>query len=188
MRSYSNAKSPSPYFRSSKGIKKERKVRESLEWDVRLDIVTTPVADIVERIKNSDQLLSYALVSGIEQPDSDECLGSRRELHVHIAIITKYLMRRDQVLTLLRGPLSIPDEYCVPRNKKFTYAGWFMHHTKMDMKTILEPAYHLEVGILPEDATDDQTKASIKRMFKKFGSDDTQSASDNKQRFLKWLQ
>lgn len=197
MRSYA------PYDRkkqgSDAGKKKQRQVREHNEWDVRIDCDSKYADEIVNNLKNSTDLLEYALVSGIELPDNIEhphnqinlTGGSNhygsQEQHVHIGLVFKYKLRRDQVLATCRGLTKKTDEYAVPRNSRFTYAGWFMHHTKIDCKLVNEKSIRYEHGLLPHDALDDATKKNVLRMFNKFGKDSTETETENRTRFGAWL-
>ena len=185
MRSYA------PYDKTKKGHfngkKKERKERTSDEWDVRIDCDKTYADEICTNLRNAEGMLVYALVSGLEQPDAaDQSYGSR-QIHCHIALIFKYHLRRDQVLAVCRGLVKKTEEYCTPRNKKFTYAGWYMHHAKLDWKLVKEPPVRLEIGVLPEDDSTEYNLASIKRLYKKFGCDDLSQSALLKSRFSKYL-
>jgi len=185
---------------SQAGKKKERQERTSNEWDVRIDCDRAYADEIVSNLKNSETIMDYCLVSGIELPDNIEFphndknlvggsnhYGSQGE-HIHIAIVFKYVLRRDQVLSHCRGLLKKTDEYAVPRNRKFTYAGWFLHHTKSDAKLVIEPNIRYEFGMLPRDSLDDNTKLAVQRMYNKFGrGGGLAQESDNCQRFADWL-
>lgn len=184
---------------SQSGKKKERKDRTSDEWDVRIDCDATYADEIVKNIRDNEGLLKYALISGIERADNADgpkgsapLLGGTmnwgsQDNHIHIALIFKYNLRRDQVLSICRGFFKKTDEYAVPRNKKFTYAGWYMHHAKVDWKLVQELPVRLELGVLPEDEPTDYNIASIRRLFKKFGSDDLTQSALNQTRFAKYL-
>lgn len=180
-----------PYDRTKQsdyaGKKKERKERTSTEWDIRIDTTNGLVGTIIDTLKNGGPAINYCLVSGVEQPDNADITWGSRELHVHIALVSEYPLRRDQALALCRGLMKSGEEYAVPRNRKFTYAGWYMHHTKIDYKLVTEPAVRYEFGDLPEDATDEETKTKVKAMFKKFGGGETSHEAANAIKFLKWL-
>ena len=155
--------------------------REATEWDVRLDVSSLlPAERIVENARANKSAWCYCLVGGVEEPDvatapsegfksMSGALSS--ELHVHVAIILCRPARRADVLQLLRGPRKLGDEYCVPRNSKFTYAGWVAHHAKTEFKlnkndkTIL-----FEEGDLPMDAFNEATCWAVVKMIKKFPS------------------
>ena len=198
MRSYA------PYDKTKKGHfngkKKERKERTSDEWDVRIDCDKTYAEEICTNLRNAEGMLVYALVSGIEKSDTEQHVPSHlpeprggsstygsANNHVHIALIFKYHLRRDQVLAVCRGLFKKTDEYCTPRNKKFTYAGWYMHHAKLDWKLVNEPPVRMEIGVLPEDDSTEYNLASIKRLYKKFGCDDLSQSALLKSRFSKYL-
>lgn len=173
--------------RSQAGRKKFAKERTATEWDVRIDCDSTYADEIVENLKKATAILDYALVSGIEQADSEVLTGGSKNNHVHIALIFKYELRRDQVLATVRGLLKKPDEYCVPRNKKFTYAGWYMHHTKIDWKMVVEPPVRYEFGVLPEDDDSEYNVKAIRRLFLKFGCDDVSNQELLKLKFARYL-
>jgi hypothetical protein len=172
---------------SYEGKKKERKERLSDEWDVRIDCRADYADIIVENLKFAGNL-KYCLVSGIEQPDSAAIHWGSKDLHVHICLISEFNLRRDQALALCRGPTARGPEYAVPRNKKYTYAGWYIHHTKMDQKVLKEPAIRYESGLLPLDPVEPEVKKQIQRLFKKFGSDDSASEARNQAKFGQWLE
>lgn len=184
-------RSYAPYDRKKQsgdaGKKKERRERKSNEWDIRIDCTPEYAQVIQDNLLNSKHVVDYALVSGIEKADSEALTTGSKENHVHIALITRYDMRRDQALALCRGLRACTEEYAVPRNKKFTYAGWFMHHTKADYKLVQEPHLRLEFGVLPEDEDNEYNRAAIKRLFNKFGSDSLEQSSKNIVRFNKFL-
>ncbi len=185
MRSYA------PYDRkkqgSDAGKKKERKVRSSTEWDIRIDVTTEYADEIVDRLRGGVGPATYVLVSGIEQPDNADVTWGSRGLHVHIALVSEYPLRRDQALALIRGPTPKTEEYAVPRNTKYTYAGWYLHHTKIDWKLVKEKTIRYEYGILPNDPTDEVTKKKIQTIFKKFGRDEPAHEELNKQKFINYL-
>ena len=189
---FSMVRSYAPYNRSKQGSdagkKKERRERTSTEWDVRIDCDKTYVEEIVGNLKNATAILDYALVSGIEKADTEQLTNAAKNNHVHIALIFKYPLRRDQVLSNVRGLLKKTDEYCMPRNRKFTYAGWFMHHSKIDWKLASEQSIRYEYGLLPMDPLDEESKKSVVRMFNKFGKDSDATEAENRTRFQLWLE
>lgn len=166
---------------------KQVKERMSTEWDARIDTTPALADTICENLKANKDLLEYCLVSGIEKADAEQLTNGAKENHVHIALVFKYALRRDQVLSTIRGLIKQSDEYCVPRNKKFTYAGWYLHHTKIDWKLAVEPCVRLELGVLPEDDDNEYNRTSIQRLYKKFGCDDAAQTEINKIRFAKFL-
>lgn len=185
MRPYSNSKSGYAKVgkaRSQAGEKKKRAERYNTEWDIRIDCSDTYCDEIVQNLADNGHLLEYCLISGREQPDT--VAHGSKDIHVHIAIILKYAMRRDQVLSLCRGALKRTDEYCCPRNRKFTYAGWFMHHTKLDYKLVTEQPIKWEFGILPSDDLTEENKKKAQQMFKKFAMDDEKHQEYVRNRFI----
>lgn len=149
------------------------KSREATEWDVRIDISDAlPASRIVENAIANKNKFSYCLIGAVEEPDvSTSGAHASKERHVHVAIIMYSPAKRMDVLQLLRGPRKLGDEYCVPRNQKYTYAGWVAHHAKLmfkvnkDDKTIL-----YEDGDLPMDAFTEKTCWDVVKMIKKFPS------------------
>ena len=168
---------------------KQRQNRVATEWDVRLDVCAElPVEDIVNRVKESLDGFLYVLVSGVEHPDIQPTHGcsTKEQLgpwnngknqygsagdHVHLCVVLLEPKQRQDVLRMLRGPRKMSDEYCTPRNPKFTYAGWVIHHSKSDWKIDGEPDVRFEHGTLPLDPITTDTAVEIKRILDKFGSD-----------------
>ncbi len=185
MRSYA------PYDRtkqtSDAGKKKERKTRTSTEWDIRIDCDQEYADRIVHHLNDGVGPATYLLVSGIEQPDNADVTWGSKQLHVHVALVSEYALRRDQALSLVRGSTPTTEEYAVPRNTKYTYAGWYLHHTKLDCKLVKEPPIRFEHGELPKDAVDADTKIKVQRMFKKYGCDDETYKAAYKRKFIDWL-
>lgn len=171
--------------RSKAGDKKKYAERYSTEWDVRIDCEHDYAEEIVSNLRNA-KIITYCLVSGIEQPD--EVKYGSKELHVHIAIVLEYALRRDQVLGLCRGLQKRTDEYCTPRNRKYTYAGWYLHHVKLDWKLVNEPPIRYEYGTLPDDEPTEDNKKNIKRLFKKFSMDDEVNQELNRIKFARYLE
>jgi len=170
--------------RTQAGDKKKRAERYSTEWDVRIDCDDDYATEIVNNLKNSP-IIKYCLVSGREQPDTTS-YGSK-DVHIHIAIILEYGLRRDQVLGLCRGLQKRTDEYCTPRNRKYTYAGWYLHHTKLDWKIVKDAPIRYERGTLPEDDPTEENKKAIQRLFKKFSMDDETYQALNRIKFAMYL-
>jgi len=186
MRSYA------PYDRtlqsSQAGKKAERKTRTSTEWDIRIDAGPEYADRIVERLTESTGCATYVLVSGIEQPDKADITWGSKELHLHVCLVSEFELRRDQALAIIRGPIPEGEEYAVPRARKFTYAGWYLHHTKIDYKLVREPCIRFEYGTLPLDESTPEVKKKVQLMFKKFGSDDTAQREVNQAKFWMYLE
>lgn len=164
---------------------KERQERMATEWDVRLDInVELPVEDVLSRVQDSLDELLYVLVSGVEVPDVNMSTdvnihGSKihtnsgsvsNEHHVHLCVVLLAPLKRNDVLKMLRGPRKLGDEYAAPRNPKFTYAGWVIHHGKPKFKVDGEPLVRFENGTLPMDAITTDNAMKIRGMLKKWGT------------------
>lgn len=157
--------------------------REATEWDVRLDVnaVLTPDV-IINNIKERLDELSYVLVSGVEHPDSRDSQsyvasdkwiknpGMSDELHVHLCVVLHKPTKRGDVLQLLRGQRKLGDEYCAPRNAKFTYAGWVIHHAKPTFKVDEEPDIRYEHGTLPMDPFTEDTGVKVRALLGKWSS------------------
>lgn len=168
---------------------KQRQERLATEWDVRIDIAEGLSADnIVERVRAASDDVLFSLVSGVERPDNVQdqvatntngfgqrihtTAGSRStEHHVHVCIVLLAPQRRRDVLELVRGPRKLGDEYCAPRNPKFTYAGWVIHHAKPGFKLDGEPPIRFEYGTLPMDALTTDNAVKIKALLAKWGTD-----------------
>lgn len=156
--------------------RKEYRTRESTEWDVRVDCVNgiTP-----ETIRSQMQVrlseLVYGLIGGLERPDSttltDGSIGSKED-HVHVALVFLTPVCRATALKMCRET-KLGDEYATPRNKKFTYAGWLAHHTKLAFKVDPEaPKVFYEYGTLPMDSYDEETCWKVVKILKKFATPD----------------
>ena len=153
--------------------RKEYRTRESTEWDVRVDCVNgiTP-----ETIRSQMQVrlpeLVYGLIGGLERPDSttltDGAIGSRED-HVHVALVFLVPVCRATALKMCRET-KVGDEYATPRNRKFTYAGWLAHHTKVAFKVDPESTLFYEYGTLPMDAYDEETCWKVLKILKKFAN------------------
>ena len=62
------------------------------------------------------------------------------------------------------------DEYAAPRNAKFPYAGWVIHHAKPAFKLDGEPDIRFERGDLPMDPFTSDWALKIQGLMKKWGS------------------
>jgi hypothetical protein len=162
--------------------------REATEWDVRLDVNELLTADvIVNNIKEQLDELQYVLVSGVERPDApvgttgptgtwknDSGSGSK-EHHVHVCVVLHKPCKRGDVLQLLRGTRKLADEYCAPRNPRFAYAGWIIHHGKPGYKIDEEPLIRFEFGTLPMDPFTEESANKIKSVLKKWSTPDMEA-------------
>ena len=167
--------------------RKEYRTRESTEWDVRVDCVNgiTP-----ETIRSQMQVrlseLVYGLIGGLERPDTGNWQGTAfdpatnptvnqhasKEDHVHVALVFLAPVCRATALKMCRET-KLGDEYATPRNKKFTYAGWLAHHTKLAFKVDPEaPKVFYEYGTLPMDSYDEETCWKVVKILKKFATPD----------------
>lgn len=153
--------------------------REATEWDVRLDVNLELTADvIVNNIKEHLDELQYVLVSGVERPDTmgpgpfkpNHNGSGSEEHHVHVCVVLHKPSKRGDVLQLLRGTRKLADEYCAPRNPRFAYAGWVIHHGKPGFKIDEEPLIRFEYGTLPMDPFTEDTANKIKSLLKKWST------------------
>lgn len=164
---------------------KQRQIRLATEWDIRLDVGTElPIEHILGRIREHLDGFLYVAVSGIERPDETKLVpptyggsqpkfspsGSEQE-HVHLCVVLLEPRCRTDVLRLLRGPRKLGDEYCTPRNAKFSYAGWLIHHAKPEWKIPGEPPLRFEHGTLPMDPLTIEWALKVQNMLKKWGYD-----------------
>lgn len=162
---------------------KEYASREATEWDLRVDISDDlPLDKVVANVVGHGSKIEFVLVGGIEMPDQGARLApadgfktvsasTSTELHSHIALITTVPVNRLTALAMVRGPRKLGDEYAVPRNQRFTYAGWVAHHAKSQWKVDPDaPTIAYEDGDLPEDPFDEATCWNVVKMVKKFNS------------------
>ena len=154
--------------------------REATEWDIRVDINELLTADvIISNIKERLDELQYVLVSGVERPDKfsspDGAKGKpipsgSTEHHVHMCVVLHKPGKRGDVLQLVRGTRKLGDEYCAPRNPRFAYAGWIIHHGKPGFKIDGEPLIRFEYGTLPMDPFTEESAIKIKSLLKKWST------------------
>lgn len=154
--------------------------REATEWDIRLDVNELLTPDvIISNIKERLDELQYVLVSGVEHPDKvvsptgvewKQISSGSTEHHVHLCVVLHKPTKRGDVLQLVRGQRKLGDEYCTPRNAKFAYAGWIIHHGKPGFKIDDEPLIRFEFGTLPMDPFTEDTGNKIKSLLKKWGT------------------
>jgi phosphopantothenoylcysteine synthetase/decarboxylase len=176
---YKNHPRTTPYTTN-----KERANREAKEWDIRIDITPDCTLDyIVQTIKDSITTgdIVYTLISGLENPDETNSAYEKslsQQTHVHIALVMLFEINRATALKICRGAKKLSDEYCVPRNQKFTYAGWVAHHTKINTKHDPDNLIEYEYGTLPMDALNEETCWKVVKMLKKFGTNDIKARFD----------
>lgn len=154
--------------------------REATEWDIRLDVNDLLTPDvIISNIKERLDELQYVLVSGVERPDKysspDGAKGKpiasgSTEHHVHLCVVLHKPGKRGDVLQLIRGSRKMADEYCAPRNPRFAYAGWVIHHGKPGYKIDEEPLIRFEYGTLPMDPFTENIANKIKSLLSKWGT------------------
>lgn len=166
--------------------RKEYRTRESTEWDVRVDCVNgiTP-ATIRDQMQMRLPDLVYGLIGALERPDganpqytapNGEVVSltggtvSKQE-HVHVALVFLTPVCRATALKMCRES-KVGDEYATPRNKRFTYAGWLAHHTKIASKVDPESTLFYEHGTLPMDSYDEDTCWKVAKILKKFATPD----------------
>lgn len=153
--------------------------REATEWDIRLDVNDLLTPDvIISNIKERLDELQYVLVSGVEHPDTmgpgkfvpDKVGSGSTEHHVHLCVVLFKSLKRGDVLQLVRGSRKLADEYCAPRNARFAYAGWVIHHGKPGFKIDGEPLIRYEFGTLPMDPFTEDIANKIKSLLSKWGT------------------
>lgn len=152
----------------------QRQARLATEWDIRLDVSDAlTVENIISNIKEQLDDLSFVLVSGVERPDTNDIkpnASGSKEDHVHLCLVLFVPRQRADVLKLVRGPRKMGDEYCAPRNAKFPYAGWVIHHAKPAYKLAGEPDIRFERGNLPMDPFTSDWALKIKSLMTKWGT------------------
>lgn len=161
---------------------KQRQERVATEWDIRVDVSEALTAEnIVGFVKENLDDIGYVLVSGVERPDivdgetalqtapSWKNQGSN-EHHVHVCLVLHVPLNRAGALKLVRGQRKMGDEYCAPRNPKFAYAGWVIHHGKPAYKIPGEPLIRYEHGTLPMDPYTTEWALKIDGLLKKWGT------------------
>nr|QTE03409.1 MAG: replication-associated protein [Phoenicopteridae CRESS-DNA-virus sp.] len=146
--------------------------RESCQWDLRFDTSKIDIDDILMNVRNNLQFTTYVLIGGKEFGSHAVYVAGRPATpveateHVHCALIVKTPIKRWQALKIFRET-KVDDEYCVPRNEKFTFLGWRLHHIKDDTK-VDDTRIIFEHGTLPMDRIDEHNIKEIKRMLAKF--------------------
>jgi len=159
--------------------RQQRAAREATEWDIRVDVNEVLTAErVVSNLKEASNELLYVLVSGVERPDNVALLEQRKfanpgstQDHVHVCVVLRRPGSRFDVLKIVRGLRKLGDEYAAPRNAKFAYAGWVIHHAKSDWKIDGEPDVRYEYGDLPMDPFTTEWAVKIESMLKRYGSD-----------------
>lgn len=162
---------------------KQRQARVATEWDLRIDVNEALTVDnILGFIKEHLDDIGYVLVSGVERPDSKDDQdyvkkenwvknpGMSDEHHVHVCLVLYVPINRAGALKLVRGQRKLGDEYAAPRNPKFSYAGWVVHHSKPSFKVLGEPLIRYEYGTLPMDPYTTEWALKIDAILKKWGS------------------
>jgi len=157
--------------------RKEYATRESTEWDVRVDCVNGITPDTIRvQMQLREEELVYGLIGGMEIADPVPGIPvnvstspmSKKE-HVHVALVFLRPVVRATALKMCRET-KLGDEYATPRNRKFTYAGWLAHHTKLAFKVNPESTLFYECGTLPMDSYDEATCWKVLKILKKFGN------------------
>ena len=167
----------------------QRQQRCATEWDVRVDVSDGLTAEnVINFIKEQIADVQYVLVSGVEKPDIQPTLGcitknqagpwngginqyGSKDHHVHVALVVQVPKNRQEILRMVRGPRKMGDEYAAPRNPKFSYAGWIIHHSKPGYKLEGEPGIRYENGDIPMDPFTTEWALKIDAILRKWGSD-----------------
>lgn len=183
-------KRAAPY--DKKSYHDRRANAQSTEWDIRIDLAEdqglTVDALIKDHIIANLNEFAYVAVSNEEEPDlivkTSAVSSIAEEDHVHLAIVLHSPLNREGVMKLVRGPKNWTGpngEYAVPRNSKFPYVGWVVHHAKVLTKKNGTGGLAFEHGLLPKDDGEDVKKVmQVCRMLDKFGTDEM------KTRFKNW--
>lgn len=120
--------------------------RMSCEWDINVQVSEQwPTSKVIEALQECSDFLVYGLVGGVE-------FSTRDDNHVHIALIFRFEVSKRDVLSYLKNPPG--QKYAAPRNKKWPYCGWKIHHCKTETKVESESDKHIlwEMGKLPVDS------------------------------------
>lgn len=152
---------------------KQRQERVATEWDVRVDVSDAlTVENVIGYIKENLDDIGFVLVSGVERPDTEEVANQygSKEHHVHVCLVLFVPINRAGALKMVRGPRKMGDEYAMPRNPKYAYAGWVIHHSKPSFKIPGEPLIRYEYGTLPMDPYTTEWALKIDAMMRKWGS------------------
>lgn len=151
--------------------------RLSTEWDLRIDLTNGLTATaVVDSARSFKESMVYCLVSGLEfgksrndRPSAKGWINEEEELHVHIALVVPYPIKRAQALSYFR-PTKTGGEYAVPRKQEHTYTGWKLHHCK-DSTKVESSTPIWEYGTLPMDALNEDTGLKIYYMVRMYGTD-----------------
>lgn len=158
------------HFAPTYVTRKERASRLSREWDIRVDVSDEMTTDkIIKHCKAIDCV--YVMVSNVETPDVAS-YGSKED-HVHIGLVMRQEINRATALALVRGTRKYTDEYAAPRNQRYTYAGWVIHHAKGAPWKTGNDGLLYERGILPMDVPNETTSIAVKSMLDRYGTDAT---------------
>lgn len=138
------------------------------QWDCRFNLGGHPTDEAVKDYLASLQAniqaqfdnakLTYALVGGIEYGEK-QYQGDYKCYHVHVALIFANRVSKSSILKNL-GIVTTYGYYLVPRNRNLPFAGWKKHHIKEESKIDTSSLQLLELGTLPQDATE---KKFVKR-------------------------
>lgn len=155
---------------------KQRQVRLATEWDIRLDVGNElPVEEVIDNLKKIKDDVLFMACSGVERadklPEGFNVPSQSNGEHVHVCLVLLEPKARPDVLALLRGKRKVLDEYAAPRNAKFSYAGWIIHHAKPEWKIPGEPPLRFEHGTLPMDPITIEWAIKINAILKKWGYD-----------------
>lgn len=165
MRTYANRKKGQ--LRTTAG---ERERRADTQWDVSLHIThQQTTTHIIDTLLSHLEHFTYILVGGIERNstiDSEDTTSQSD--HVHIALILRKEAIRKTVIGMCTE-LKHGKIYCTPRNRNFTYTGWFIHHTKIQTKVYDEHVLFVH-GTLPDDELTTSNRIQVKRMLQKYFS------------------
>lgn len=158
--------------RDQTGLREHYRQRTSKEWDISfnmpIDFLTMPdtlIATINVYIQDNPGVVSYALIGGIEVGTNDRSTTTKDEHHVHCALVITKEMTKEHALRVFQLP-EVHDHnkhkrYAVPRDNKWSYVGWRLHHTKTDTKIDQSRSVLYEYGTLPTDLDTPDIKKQV---------------------------
>lgn len=140
--------------------------RSCLEWDFRFTLPIGNWRRASKKIRSNlaavdwDALnVEYVMMSGVEYGKTGR--DTEKSYHVHAGIVAKVPMPASELKSCFLGdePISATSSTCIAswsqeRPAAKPYRGWFIHHTKQNMKVEGSHGQPLcyEWGELPEDA------------------------------------
>lgn len=158
--------------------RKKQAALRATEWDIRFNVSTNSLNDIIHRLKTTlkDQVV-YVLVGGEERGTAYQerkmlAVGANTPglapyLHHHMCLVVPNTVSRSRIVSMLG--LQSPC-YCVPRDPKYTYIGWYIHARKPQTKTNPTVLQLYEAGNRPLDSINEHTTKQVAYMVKQYGT------------------